>query len=103
MTRFFDTDRSRLLLLQRIALGGVLLPHGLQKVFGWFGGGGIDGTLASFDGLGVPAPLGALVLAAESIPLAIRGGGRFSVDGAHAHRLAATTPSTPAHAAAVAA
>jgi len=66
MTRFLQTDRSWILLLQRIALGGVVLPHGLQKAFGWFGGGGIDGTLAFFDTLGVPGPLGALVILAES-------------------------------------
>lgn len=28
----------------RIALGLVFLTHGSQKLFGWFGGGGIEGT-----------------------------------------------------------
>jgi|SRR5688500_10217426 putative oxidoreductase len=67
MTRFLQTDRSWILLLQRIALGGVVLGHGLQKAFGWWGGGGIDGTLAFFDSIGVPGPLGALVILTESV------------------------------------
>jgi putative oxidoreductase len=67
MTRFLHTDRSWILLLQRVALGGVVLPHGLQKAFGWWGGGGIDGTLGYFDSIGVPGLLGALVILAESL------------------------------------
>ncbi|MDG3014067.1 DoxX family protein [Speluncibacter jeojiensis] len=31
------------LLLLRIAIGGVLIAHGLQKLFGWWNGPGIDG------------------------------------------------------------
>jgi putative oxidoreductase len=67
MTRFLQTERSWILLLQRIALGGVVLGHGLQKVFGWWGGGGIDGTLAFFDSIGVPGPLAALVILSDSL------------------------------------
>ena len=29
----------------RIALGGVMLPHAVQKAFGWLGGHGFDGTI----------------------------------------------------------
>ncbi|GAA0646229.1 DoxX family membrane protein [Streptomyces thermocarboxydovorans] len=32
------------LLLLRLAAGGVLMAHGTQKLFGWFGGHGIEGT-----------------------------------------------------------
>jgi putative oxidoreductase len=28
----------------RVATGLLLVPHGAQKLFGWFGGHGIDGT-----------------------------------------------------------
>ena len=28
----------------RVALGGVFIAHGSQKLFGWFGGGGVEGT-----------------------------------------------------------
>ncbi|MFF4626429.1 DoxX family protein [Streptomyces griseorubiginosus] len=38
-------DRRDLgLLLLRLGTGGVLAAHGAQKLLGWFGGGGIEGT-----------------------------------------------------------
>ncbi|MFD3733383.1 DoxX family protein [Streptomyces sp. NPDC058632] len=38
-------DRRDLgLLLLRLGTGGALAAHGTQKLFGWFGGGGIEGT-----------------------------------------------------------
>src|SRR5712691_8464543 len=36
----------------RIALGGVLIPHGMQKLFGAFGGMGFTGNAQLFDQLG---------------------------------------------------
>jgi len=36
----------------RIALGGVLIPHGMQKLFGMFGGMGFTANAALFDKLG---------------------------------------------------
>jgi putative oxidoreductase len=35
-------------LLVRVTYGYFFIPHGLQKLFGWFGGGGIEGTTAIF-------------------------------------------------------
>lgn len=50
----------------RLVLGAVMLPHGAQKAFGWFGGPGLTGTLAYFrDALSIPAPLTLLVVLAE--------------------------------------
>jgi putative oxidoreductase len=49
----------------RVALGGVVLAHGLQKVFGWFGGYGIQGTMGFFASLGMPPALGALVIISD--------------------------------------
>lgn len=40
------------LLALRAGLGGTLIAHGSQKLFGAFGGGGIDGTAAFFDSVG---------------------------------------------------
>lgn len=37
------------LLLLRVGVGGALFAHGSQKLFGWFGGGGPEGT-ANFLG-----------------------------------------------------
>lgn len=38
--------------LFRAALGGVLVAHGSQKLFGWFGGGGIEETSKGMDAMG---------------------------------------------------
>ncbi|MEU0868935.1 DoxX family protein [Nocardia brasiliensis] len=43
------------LLLLRIAVGLTMAAHGAQKLFGWFGGGGLDGTGKFFSSKGYPA------------------------------------------------
>jgi putative oxidoreductase len=40
------------LLLLRIAVGLTLAAHGSQKLFGWFGGSGVDGTARAMEHLG---------------------------------------------------
>ncbi len=40
------------LLVLRILVGVGLSLHGFQKLFGWFGGGGLDGTAGWFRSLG---------------------------------------------------
>ncbi|GHH74740.1 RpiR family transcriptional regulator [Streptomyces sulfonofaciens] len=43
-------DRHDLgLLLLRTGTGGVLMAHGAQKLFGWFGGAGVEGTAAFME------------------------------------------------------
>jgi putative oxidoreductase len=50
----------------RLALGIMILPHALQKVFGLFGGYGLAGTMGFMTGtLHIPALLAALAIAAE--------------------------------------
>lgn len=39
-------------LIARLILGLGLMSHGTQKLFGWFGGGGIAGTGGFFENLG---------------------------------------------------
>ncbi len=39
--------------LIRFSAGLFLMPHGAQKLFGWFGGGGIGGTAGFFSILGL--------------------------------------------------
>lgn len=55
------------LLLLRLVIGGVMAAHGSQKLFGWFGGGGIDGTATMFASVGFrpPRPYAMLAGAAE--------------------------------------
>ncbi len=46
-------DRRDLgLLLLRLGAGGVLAAHGTQKLFGWFGGHGIEGTGQFMESVG---------------------------------------------------
>jgi putative oxidoreductase len=40
------------LLLLRLGTGGVLAAHGTQKLFGWFGGHGIEGTGQFMESIG---------------------------------------------------
>ncbi len=49
------------ILIARLILGYSLMLHGSQKLFGWFGGGGVKGTGAFMESLGYrPGPLFAL-------------------------------------------
>jgi len=51
------------ILLIRVVAGGTLFAHGTQKLFGWWGGGGLRGTGGFFGSLGFRAPLVMAVLA----------------------------------------
>jgi putative oxidoreductase len=51
----------------RLAVGLVILPHGLQKLAGWFGGFGFKGTMNFFtETMGLPWLVGFLVIVIES-------------------------------------
>src|ERR1700754_5230830 len=60
------TDNSFSPLLVRLFLAGVIFPHGAQKLLGWFGGYGFEGTMKYFtETVGIPAPVGLLVMLIE--------------------------------------
>ena len=40
-------------LILRIVVGGYFVGHGTQKLFGWFGGHGLDATASMFDSIGL--------------------------------------------------
>jgi putative oxidoreductase len=61
--------------LLRLALALTMFPHGAQKALGWFGGFGFSKTVGYFVGSGMPAPLAALIIAAEFLgPIALVAG-----------------------------
>jgi putative oxidoreductase len=51
------------ILLLRAVVGLTLFAHGSQKLFGWFGGGGLKGTAGFFGGLGFRPPLAMALMA----------------------------------------
>ncbi|WP_035805916.1 DoxX family protein [Kitasatospora mediocidica] len=65
------------LLALRAAVGGVLFAHGTQKLFGWFGGGGLEGTAQGMEKMGFK-PGGQSALAAG---LGEAGGGAMLIAG----------------------
>ena len=79
--KFLATDQqSWSLLIVRLALGFVILPHGMQKALGMFGGYGFAGTVGFFQSMGMPFIIGTLVILAEfvgSIGVIIGLGTRF--------------------------
>ncbi|MFJ6934391.1 DoxX family protein [Streptomyces sp. NPDC101132] len=48
----FINRRDLALLALRAGTGAVLMAHGTQKLFGWFGGGGLEGTAAAMEQMG---------------------------------------------------
>lgn len=54
-------------LIARATLGLVMLPHGLQKTLGWFGGPGLENWVGYASSMGIPAPVAVLVALSESV------------------------------------
>lgn len=66
LTRLLATTDDIGPTIVRLALGLVMLPHGAQKMLGWFGGYGWTGTLGYFSSaLHIPVVLGVLAILAE--------------------------------------
>ncbi|MES2692639.1 MAG: DoxX family protein [Verrucomicrobiota bacterium] len=54
--------------IARVALGVVMLPHGLQKTLGWFGGYGFTNTMKFFtETMHIPWIFGFAAILAESL------------------------------------
>jgi putative oxidoreductase len=64
--RLIHTADDYTLTIVRAVLGIVFFAHGAQKVLGWFGGPGFDGTMAMFTGgLRIPAFFAVLAILTE--------------------------------------
>lgn len=64
--KLLATQNSWALTIVRITIGGVMLPHGLQKTLGMFGGRGWSATVEGMSN-SFPAPLVMLAILAESL------------------------------------
>ena len=88
-----STSASPVFTILRLALAIVVFPHGAQKLLGWFGGWGFDGTMSWFASIGVPAFLGILAIAADfggSLALAAGIGTRVAAFGIGMNMFVAT-------------
>lgn len=67
LRRLLQTTDDVVPTLARLVLGLVILPHGLQKTLGLFGGFGFEGTLGFMTGqMGIPALFAVLAIVAET-------------------------------------
>jgi len=65
LNRVLGTDNSSAALALRIPVGIIFAAHGAQKLFGWFGGYGLEGTGQFFGSIGLnPGYLMALLAGA---------------------------------------
>ena len=68
MNALFRTDDGWAGVILRLTLGLVVFPHGAQKLLGWFGGFGFDGTMGFFtQKMGLPWLIALLVIIGESL------------------------------------
>lgn len=69
MKNIFKTNRDNWApLIARLALALVVFPHGAQKLFGWFGGNGFQGTMGYLTTQGgLPYLVALLVILIESV------------------------------------
>jgi putative oxidoreductase len=67
MHTFLKTDDSISILILRLTLALTMFPHGAQKLLGWFGGFGFDGTIGFFTAqMGLPWVVAFLIIIGES-------------------------------------
>lgn len=69
MKNLFQTNKENWsALVARLALALVVFPHGAQKLFGWFGGNGFQGTMGYLTTQGgLPYVVALLVILIESV------------------------------------
>jgi putative oxidoreductase len=76
LRRILETEADPAGLVLRLTLALVMFPHGAQKLLGWFGGFGLEGSLGYFTGtLGIPLVLAWLAILTEFVgPLGLATG-----------------------------
>lgn len=68
LKKILSTQNDLVILVLRLGLGIMIFPHGMQKLFGWFGGYGFSGTMDFFtNGLHIPPVFAFLAIMAEGL------------------------------------
>jgi len=68
MKCLFQTNDKFSYWVPRVILGCVMFPHGMQKLFGWFGGFGFTNTMTYFtQTAGLPWIIAFLIIMGESL------------------------------------
>lgn len=65
LKKITQTNESYSPLVARLALGIMIFPHGAQKLLGWYGGYGFEGTMQFFTSQGMPYVVALLPIVAE--------------------------------------
>ncbi|MGD0793171.1 MAG: DoxX family protein [Terriglobales bacterium] len=65
LKRLMGTSNDVSFTLMRVILGVVFFAHGAQKMLGWFGGFGFQGTMGAFTHMGMPASVAFLIICTE--------------------------------------
>lgn len=63
--RLMGTSNDVSLTTLRVVLGVVFFAHGAQRMLGWFGGDGFQGTMGTLTQTGMPAPVAVLIICAQ--------------------------------------
>jgi putative oxidoreductase len=65
MKKIMNTSNDVAFTVLRLVLGVIFFAHGAQKLLGWFGGYGFQGTMGFFEHMGMPAPVAFLIICTE--------------------------------------
>lgn len=63
--RLMGTSNDVSLTTLRVVLGVVFFAHGAQRMLGWFGGEGFQVSMGGYAHMGMPAPVGLLIICAQ--------------------------------------
>ena len=65
MKKIMNTSNDVAFTVLRLVVGVIFFAHGAQKLLGWFGGYGFQGTMGFFEHMGMPAPVAFLIICTE--------------------------------------
>ncbi|MBV8389169.1 MAG: DoxX family protein [Mucilaginibacter sp.] len=67
LQKLLQTNTDYVCLLLRVVAGIIIFPYGMQKLFGWFNGPGIKGTLEDLKSKKIPLFIAWLIIIGQSL------------------------------------